>query len=56
LPKPPLIVSSQKHSFAFLRQELNMREIPFGDLPLYSYYYDANYPQNAREFKAASLP
>jgi chromate reductase len=30
-----------------------MREIPFGDLPLYSYDYDADYPQNAREFKAA---
>ncbi len=31
--------------------ELDMTEIPFGDLPLYSYDYDADYPPVAREFK-----
>jgi chromate reductase len=33
--------------------ELQMTEIPFKDLPLYSYDYDANYPQVALDFKAA---
>lgn len=33
--------------------DLEMREIPFGDLPLYSYDYDADYPEVARGFKAA---
>jgi chromate reductase len=33
--------------------ELEMTEIPFKDLPLYSYDYDAAYPQVAREFKQA---
>ena len=33
--------------------ELQMREISFGDLPLYSYEYDADYPPVAREMKAA---
>lgn len=33
--------------------ELNLREISFGNLPLYSYDYDADYPQVARNFKAA---
>ncbi len=32
---------------------LEMREVPFADLPLYSYDYDADYPPVAREFKAA---
>ncbi|HEY9111120.1 MAG TPA: NADPH-dependent FMN reductase [Rhodanobacteraceae bacterium] len=31
--------------------ELSMTEIPFKDLPLYSYDYDADYPPIAREFK-----
>jgi len=31
--------------------ELSMVEIPFKDLPLYSYDYDADYPPVAREFK-----
>jgi chromate reductase len=31
--------------------ELSMTEIPFKDLPLYSYDYDADYPPVAREFK-----
>ncbi|HEY8230661.1 MAG TPA: NADPH-dependent FMN reductase [Rhodanobacteraceae bacterium] len=31
--------------------ELSMREIPFKDLPLYSYDFDADYPPVAREFK-----
>jgi len=31
--------------------ELEMREIPFADLPLYSYDYDADYPPEARRFK-----
>ncbi len=31
--------------------ELEMTEVPFRDLPLYSYDYDANYPPVAVEFK-----
>ncbi|HJP99456.1 MAG TPA: NADPH-dependent FMN reductase [Rhodanobacteraceae bacterium] len=31
--------------------ELSMSEIPFKDLPLYSYDYDADFPAVAREFK-----
>jgi chromate reductase len=34
-------------------RELEMKEIPFKDLPLYSYDYDANYPAVANEFKSA---
>ena len=33
--------------------ELEMTEIPFKDLPLYSYDYDADYPPVARAFKKA---
>ena len=33
--------------------ELQMREIPIGDLPLYSYDYDADYPPPARALKEA---
>jgi chromate reductase len=33
--------------------ELAMAEIPFKDLPLYSYDYDADFPAVAREFKSA---
>ena len=33
--------------------ELEMREIPFKDLPLYSYDYDASYPAVATAFKDA---
>jgi chromate reductase len=33
--------------------ELLMAEIPFKDLPLYSYDYDASYPPVATEFKEA---
>jgi chromate reductase, NAD(P)H dehydrogenase (quinone) len=33
--------------------ELQMREITIGDLPLYSYDYDADYPPVARAFKDA---
>lgn len=33
--------------------ELSMTEIPFNDLPLYSYDYDADYPPVARAFKQA---
>jgi len=33
--------------------ELALSEIPFGELPLYSYDYDTNYPAVAREFKEA---
>ena len=32
---------------------LQMREIPIRDLPLYSYDYDQDYPQVARDFKQA---
>jgi chromate reductase len=31
--------------------ELKMREIAFGDLPLYSYDYDTDFPRVARDFK-----
>ncbi len=31
--------------------ELAFREIPFADLPLYSYDYDADYPEVGRRFK-----
>jgi len=34
-------------------QNLTMKEISFGDLPLYSYDYDADYPPVARSFKEA---
>ena len=33
--------------------ELEMREIAFGNLPLYSYDYDDNFPDVAKDFKAA---
>src|SRR5688500_15000098 len=33
--------------------ELQMTEIPFKDLPLYSYDYDADYPAVATAFKEA---
>jgi chromate reductase len=33
--------------------ELTMREIPIGELPLYSYDYDADYPPSARALKDA---
>src|SRR5688500_3509707 len=33
--------------------ELQMREIPIADLPLYSYDYDADYPPAGRAFKDA---
>lgn len=32
--------------------ELHLTEIPFKDLPIYSYDYDANYPPVATEFKS----
>ena len=32
-------------------EELELVEIPFRDLPLYSYDYDANYPEVAKIFK-----
>jgi chromate reductase len=33
--------------------ELAMTEVPFRDLPLYSYDYDADFPPSARAFKEA---
>ena len=33
--------------------ELRMQEVPIGELPLYSYDYDADYPQPARALKEA---
>ena len=33
--------------------ELKMREIPIGDLPLYSYDFDANYPPSGKALKDA---
>lgn len=38
---------------SFAPPGLSLIEIPFGDLPLYSYDYDADYPAVARAFKAA---
>jgi chromate reductase, NAD(P)H dehydrogenase (quinone) len=35
--------------------ELKLKEISFGDLPLYSYDYDADYPPVASAFKEAIL-
>lgn len=34
-------------------EELSLKEIPIRDLPLYSYDYDADYPEVATRFKAA---
>jgi chromate reductase, NAD(P)H dehydrogenase (quinone) len=34
-------------------EELELTEIPFGDLPLYCYDYDADYPAAARALKSA---
>ena len=34
-------------------RELEMTEVPFRDLPLYSYDYDADYPPPGRAFKEA---
>ena len=34
-------------------KELQLREIPFGDLPLYTYDYDADFPPVARALKDA---
>ena len=34
-------------------KELEFKEIPFADLPLYSYDYDADFPQPARALKDA---
>ena len=34
-------------------RELEMTEIPFRDLPIYSYDYDADFPQVAKDFKAS---
>jgi len=34
-------------------QELALREIPIGELPLYSYDYDSDYPEVACRFKQA---
>ena len=34
-------------------ESLEFNEIPFRDLPLYSYDYDDDYPQVARDFKSA---
>src|SRR5262249_13700632 len=34
-------------------KELQLTEIPFGDLPLYSYDYDADFPPVARALKEA---
>src|SRR5690606_29780663 len=42
-----------KALIALAPAELEFREIPIGDLPLYSYDYDADYPPVARELKVA---
>jgi chromate reductase, NAD(P)H dehydrogenase (quinone) len=47
---------NRKLSRALVRlapSELHLKEIPFGDLPLYSYDYDADFPAPARALKDA---
>jgi chromate reductase len=47
---------NRKLALALVRlapQELQLREISFADLPLYSYDYDADYPPVARSLKDA---
>ena len=47
---------NRKLSRALVRlapKELQMREIPFADLPLYSYDYDADFPPAGRSLKEA---
>jgi chromate reductase len=47
---------NRKLAMALVRlapEELDMSEIPFRDLPLYSYDYDADFPAVARTFKSA---
>ena len=47
---------NRKLAYALARlapPELVMREIPIGELPLYSYDHDANYPPPARALKEA---
>jgi len=47
---------NRKLALALVRlapKELSLKEIPFGDLPLYSYDYDPNYPPVARALKDA---
>jgi chromate reductase, NAD(P)H dehydrogenase (quinone) len=47
---------NRKLSRALVRlapRELILKEIPFADLPLYSYDYDADFPQVATAFKQA---
>ena len=39
--------------FKLAPEQLKFKEIPFADLPLYSYDYDADYPQVGRDFKKA---
>lgn len=39
--------------FKLAPPELQFTEIPFGHLPLYSYDYDSNYPQDALDLKKA---
>ena len=36
-------------------KELQLREIPIGDLPLYSYDYDADFPPAGRALKEPRL-
>jgi len=45
---------NRKLALALVRlapKELQLKEIPFGDLPLYSYDYDADFPAVARALK-----
>jgi chromate reductase len=47
---------NRKLALALVRlapKELRLREIAYGDLPLYSYDYDADFPPVARTFKDA---
>ena len=47
---------NRKFAQALIRlapEQLKFKEIPFADLPLYSYDYDADYPEAGRTFKKA---
>ncbi|HRO27097.1 MAG TPA: NADPH-dependent FMN reductase [Luteimonas sp.] len=39
--------------FKLAPEQLKFKEIPFAELPLYSYDYDADYPEAGRNFKKA---
>lgn len=52
LAKPSINRKLAKALVRLAPAELEMTEIPFGDLPLYSYDFDADFPKVAKDFKA----